>query len=634
MLQCKMPRLPRPPRLPPRFSHPRAVLATLVGLALLGAAALFVVQAVLPRLAQRDPLPALDESRRRVAGVQLARYAARSEHGAFLPPAALTIAIHQKFLQRSLEASLPFEQVFDDGKIEARLDSATVEVEDGATTLTLRGRARSARNASVFADLVVQGTLGIEDVDFERGRIVPRLEFTDVRVLDSGPQGLGAWTNPVAGYFTHRSAAEWNRFQPLLPLPLQFSTRVELPAVAGDVTLPAVAFPVHLRFAALTALEKRLVISIELLPDSSKGVPAGPPGGPWDAPPGASTVRIRDRLLGFVTRRESEARPPAPTPARVATLRGQVLRLARADSLWSTIRASEHDLTILAPEPLLHTIVRAATDRYRTGVEVALDPDVDERIDEEIKTKILGRTVTAGDVTATIHVDRVRGRLVATGDPTIDLRPPDGLAVAMPLRLIGGRGSARFDLEWDPRALAWVVCKGFKARVALDGTLGEIEHRVAGELRFRVEEGRIVGRSALRRDRVRLPLDLTPASWGRARAVFEKEDRTLRCGMVMDPDVILGKLRALGARGVRVRLPGGLPGFELPVAFGASLMDSSYLVGADVSALGLRMTGTALVVSIDGLVALQAQPSVAGEPAAPAPLPAGAPVASGDERRP
>jgi hypothetical protein len=620
MLHGKMPD-PRKPSLR-RLSHPRAVLATVLGLGLVVALLLFVSQAVLPRLAARDPLPSLEESRRRLAHQQLARYAGRADHGTFLPPAALTLAVHERFLERSLEASLPFEQTFDDGRIEARLDSAAVEVADGVTTLTLRGRARSSGNHAVYADLLIQGTLGIDDVDFGRGRIVPQIEFTDVRVLDSGPGGIGAFTNPVASYFTHRSAAEWNRFQPLLPLPLQFQTRVELPAVEGDVALPSVAFPVHLRFAALTALEQRLVLSIELLPDSSRGEIAGPPAGPWDAPPGAAQVRWRDRLLGLVTRRGAAQAAPVPSRSAVAALRGQVLRLARADSLWSTIRKADRDLMLLAPEPLLATIVQAATESYRSGVEVEIEPDLDETIEEEIKTRILGRTVTAGTIRASIHVDRLRGRLVATGDPTIDLRPPDGLGVDLPLRLVGGRGTARFDASWDPRALAWVLCKGFQTRKTLDGTLGEVEHRVAGAMRFTLENGHVVGRSALRRDRVRMPLDLTPRSWARARAVFEEQDRAFRCGAVMDPDRVIEKLRAIGRRGVRVRLPRSLPGFELPLAFGESIVDSTYLVGVDVSSMELTVTRNALVVAVDGRVALRSL-------AAPGATPLEAPVPSG-----
>ena len=100
-----------------------------------------------------------------------------------------------------------------------------------------------------------------------------------------GPGGPRPVTNPVATYFTHRSAAEWNRFQPVLPLPLHFAARVELPAVEGDFSLPAIAFPVQARFsgghgARATPRDEHRA----LLPDSTRGAIAGPPTGPWDAP--------------------------------------------------------------------------------------------------------------------------------------------------------------------------------------------------------------------------------------------------------------------------------------------------------------------------------------------------------------
>jgi hypothetical protein len=108
-----------------------------------------------PRLALLRPLPSLEESRRRVAAAQLERYGDRARHGRFLPPAALTIAIHETFLQRSFAASLPFEWSFDDEKILARLDSIAVDVADGATIITLRGRARAAANPEMYADLLL-----------------------------------------------------------------------------------------------------------------------------------------------------------------------------------------------------------------------------------------------------------------------------------------------------------------------------------------------------------------------------------------------------------------------------------------------------------------------------------------------
>lgn len=612
------------PDAPPRAAARRRLLGVLRHGAVAMATLVVVLAAawwLVPRLATLRPLPSLEDSRRRAAAVQLALYAARAGHGTFLPPAALTIAVHERFLQRSFAASLPFERRFDDGRIVARIDSVAVDVADGTTILTLRGRARAAANPGVYADLLVQGTLGIDDVDFDRGRMLPHLEFTDVRVLDRGKPGIRDWTNPVAAYFTHRSAADWNEFQPPLPLPLQFSTSVELPAVAGDVTLPAVAFPVHLRLQAITALERRLAISVELVADSLwSPTLAGPTGGPWDASPGSRRVAVRDRFLGFLPGGGRGTPGAAPGEDVITRLRTRVLTLSRADSLWAAIRAEEHDLVVVVPGPLLAGIVRATCAGYREGVAVALEPELVERIEETIRTKVLGRSVTAGQVSATIQVRRLEGRLVATGEPDIRLLPPDGLVVELPLRLEGGEGAARFDMEWDPSALGWLVCKGFSARRDLEGRFGRVEHRVAGTMRFAVEDGRIVGRSRLRRDRVRLPLDLTAASWKRVRGVFEEQDHLLRCGMVMDPDSMVVTLSRLGREGVRVRLPGGLPGFELPLLFGSSVVDSTYLVGADVSGIALTVGAAALCVGLDGVVAVRTlEDAMKERPRAPAP---------------
>ncbi len=586
---------PRGRRPPPRW------LLVALGVVVFAAVVQFVV---VPRLAGPPGLPSLDESRRRVAGIQLARYAAREVHGTFLPPAALTLAVHEQFLQRSISASLPFEQEFDDGRILTRLDSVSVDVADGGTIITLRGRGRLSANAGVYADLVVQGTLDIEDIDFEHGRVIPHLEFTDVRVVGTEASAIGAMLNPVASYFTHRSAADWNRFQPVLPLPLHFAKWVSVPAVVGDVSLPAVGFPVGLRFQAVTALERRLVLSIELLPDSSRGAIAGPPIGPWDSPIDTPRPRFRDRVVGLVTRSETRGLPRPPSAEQISALRERVFALSAGDSLWNTLLAAEHDLMVLVPEPLLLTLVRRATREYGTGVDIALEPDLDEEIEETIRVKVLGQSIEAGEIKAAIHVDRIRGRLVASGQPSVDLRPPDGLAVTMPLTLSGGRGTARIDAVWDPKAAAWMVCKGFEASARVDGTIGQLAHEVLGTLRFRVEEGKIVGRSMLRRDRVRLPLDLTPESWARLRAIFEKQDRLLRCS-VIDPDRMVELLRGLGRRGVRVRLPAELPGFELPLEFAPSRIDSTYSIGVDVRGVEVTMTRNALVASLDGVVELQ-----------------------------
>ena len=82
---------------PPRRSVriPRWLVLALAGAVLIAGALV-----IAPRLVPPPDLPSLAESRRRIAGIQLARYAAREAHGTFLPPGALTLAVHEQFLQR------------------------------------------------------------------------------------------------------------------------------------------------------------------------------------------------------------------------------------------------------------------------------------------------------------------------------------------------------------------------------------------------------------------------------------------------------------------------------------------------------------------------------------------------------
>ncbi|HET9251031.1 MAG TPA: hypothetical protein VFP58_02810, partial [Candidatus Eisenbacteria bacterium] len=75
------------------------------------------------------------------------------------------------------------------------------------------------------------------------------------------------------------------------------------------------------------------------------------------------------------------------------------------------------------------------------------------------------------------------------------------------------------------------------------------------------------GRPIVRRDRVHVPWELTPASREKLRATFKEQDKLLRCGVVMDPDSVLVRIERLLRDKVHVNLPGTLFGpFTLPVA--------------------------------------------------------------------
>ena len=62
-------------------------------------------------------------------------------------------------------------------------------------------------------------------------------------------------------------------------------------------------------------------------------------------------------------------------------------------------------------------------------------------------------------------------------------------------------------------------------------------------------------------------LQFTPASYTKVRAALLEQDRLLRCGLVMDADTVLSKVRGLVRHSVRFKMPRGLfKPFAIPVS--------------------------------------------------------------------
>ena len=125
----------------------------------------------------------------------------------------------------------------------------------------------------------------------------------------------------------------------------------------------------------------------------------------------------------------------------------------------------------------------------------------------------------------------------------------------------------RAALSWDPSFLVAVVCRGFEFEENLAGEVVPFSHSLRTRVRFAAEGSVLRGRPVVRRDRVHVPWELTPASRSKVRANLVAQDKFLRCGVVMDPDSVLVKIERLLRDKVHVNLPGTLFGpFVLPVA--------------------------------------------------------------------
>ncbi|MGH7726116.1 MAG: hypothetical protein ACREOU_11885 [Candidatus Eiseniibacteriota bacterium] len=562
-----------PTTTPPSTPRRRGQIAStlfIVALALVGVAAILLW--FIPRFAPRKPLPSLQESRNHAQLQALHRYASRAGRGAFLPPNAISIGIREEFIQRALNASLPVEQTFEDGRYRVRLSQARVDFLNGASVVQLTGRGWLVSDTTLYADLLTQGTIGIGDLDFERARLEPRIVITDVRVTGSGP-GIGGLVNPVASYFGKQRASDWNDLpSPRIAIPVRIAESITIPALEGDVDLPSQKLPLAVRVAALTTLERLMVASIEILPETDPGQVAGPPSGPWDAAPGSQRLR-QFTVVSHGHERDS---------ALIVTLRDSVRAMAARDSLWRALRDQEREIAVIVPEVVLQDLVNRMTRRYRMGAFVDLEPGLKEHVEEKIRVKALIAKVTAGTVRLDIDLHHLKGRISTAGEARLRLLPPDGLELFLPVRVDSAAATATLDVAWDPKAYASPICRGFETRQTLSGYSPPLTHTLKARTRFVLADGRAEGRPQLEREKVRVRFDLIDRSWAKVRQVFVEQDEFLKCGMAIDPDRMVGLVRKIGEKGVRIRLPGALPRFTIPVSFAESIADSAYQIDVEI----------------------------------------------------
>jgi hypothetical protein len=548
---------------------------------------------------------AQDAARRAAQAASLRRYLDRKSQGSLLPGSGVTIAVREDFLQKVIASSMPFRQSFEDGKYVARLDSVRVDLQDGLALVTLTGRGALANDSTVFADLVLEGRLGVAGIDDSTGTLSPRVEITDLHVARAGPTRVQALLNPAVRYFGLQKVQEWNDLQSSFHLPLKIQSDLKVPAIEGDIDLPAVRLPLEIRVATVMALENRLVVSLRLLPENDSTGAIGP------EQPSSQLFTLRPGA--------------ASDPKTVATLRDSVRAFAARDSLWRAVLLTDRDLVIVTPRAVVAEMAYRMARRYKEGANVDFRPGIHETLDRPIKIRVLGAKVTAGNIHVDIRVRHLKGRLETPGEPRVAFRPPDALDVSLPIHIRSAGGAATFEVKWKPKAIASVVCRGFETKQTLTGIVRPMTHSAHATIRFTLKDGSILGRPTVRRDKLRLSVDLDEKSWKRVRAVFEEQDKAGRCGIAMDPDELVTLLRKLGLKGVNIRLPADLlPEFELPVSFADVYEQEQVRVAAISSRPELLVRPEYLRFGVDGDMRIVLREE--GDSLVTAPVPEAAPA--------
>ena len=529
----------------------------LVG-ALIGVLAVLALTLLWRRLEESYPLLRFE---RRVDAQRLTNlrgYASRERRlGSFLPPGDAQLAIRESLLQDILARSLPIREKFEHGKYEARLDKALLDLGDGLASITLLGHGRMlGPNASPLeADLELQTHIDVVEFRPDVGTLRAGLAITAAHVIRTSGRAGGPLADPAARYVGSLKVEDWNRQRPSLDIPIRVEQQVTLPAIEGDLSVDSCRIPLVVGISALTVLQERLVISLALGRD--KG--GGPPAPVWTVLVPEERKRSENELIRLY--REGLLH------FGQSALLNRVRALAARDSLWQGLMASDRDVVAIVPLPVLQSLCNRVARDYVQGARLNFDPKVKAHFDQEIRFNLLGGNKGAGHIVGDVRVNHLHGQLSVEGDPKLKLLPPDGLQLTAPIQVLHGSGRVNLDMKWDPNFLVAIVCRGFGFQQTLTGEVRPFTHVLQTRIRFDTDGSSVMGRTQVRRDRITVPCVFTPASLSQVRAALLEQDKFLKCGMVMDADSVLARLRTLVRQDVEFRLPQRLfKPFKLPVS--------------------------------------------------------------------
>jgi len=282
-------------------------------------------------------------------------------------------------------------------------------------------------------------------------------------------------------------------------------------------------------------------------------------------------------------------------PARVAHLEDanghlhdRLEKAAAADPLVAQAIADRGQVMLAMRSRLIEELARNVARSYLDRVTVDLR-EVESHSSGEMRKKTFFGRIKVGEWSVNVELGDLVGHLHA-GTPRVSLRGPDLIEVEVPVDVQETEGSATLRLNWDSSGLANAVCKDFELTREIRGRVLAQRHVVSGALRLHNTGDSVTATPLFPDRRIRLKLDLTSRSWGVVEAALRSQDTSGKCGTLMDPDKGMKHLRALAARGIRVRLPDSI--FRA-VTFPARLHE---VVKVNERPVGLRLRAESLRV--------------------------------------
>jgi len=291
--------------------------------------------------------------------------------------------------------------------------------------------------------------------------------------------------------------------------------------------------------------------------------------------------------------------PPAEGPGKLAglqqtydALHARLDAAAARDPLVTATHADRGTIVMAIRSSLVEDLVGHVARRYLDNVEVDLG-DVRAKSSGEIRKKTFLGRVKVGSWTVSVELGDLVGHLRA-GTPKVSLRAPNMIDLEIPVNVIESAGDAAFAFTWDSAGLANVVCKDFELNRGLRGQVLPQRHVVHGAMRLANNGEDLTATPVFPDRKVRLRIDLTPASWAIVEAALRSQDTSGTCGTLVNPEEGLAFLKTLAAKGVTVRLPEKIfRTVRLPASLRREVTVTGRVVNLSIQGESLRIeTGT------------------------------------------
>lgn len=225
------------------------------------------------------------------------------------------------------------------------------------------------------------------------------------------------------------------------------------------------------------------------------------------------------------------------------------------DPLLAEATADKGEVVVALDDDFIERTVRDVAKRYLD--RVVLDLPLEVSVDKEGKIAVKKVLSFEGTWKVNLVVHRVRGVLAALA-PEVSVREGDRIRLKLPVTLREGSGKATVRFTWDATGAAKAVCRDFEVVREIEGRVLPETYHFKGELRLAASDDSLVLRPSFGEAKVRIKVDLTPASWDQVRAAIAEQDSFFKCGIALKPEEVLEKLKELVAKGFDVKLPKSL----------------------------------------------------------------------------